>query len=102
MGIMAGKPQRKKESRNVTRHTCVCSQHFERGLGPTKANPVPSIFDFPKHLQPKEVKQHPGSGVQTREECFDMYHKQASKSGYGKSKIRKSLDFNIVKPQKII
>ena len=45
------------ESLNVTRHTRICSKHFEGGLGPTKANPVPTIFDFPKHLQRKELKQ---------------------------------------------
>ena len=45
------------ESLNVTRHTRICSKHFEGGLGPTKANPVPTIFDFPKHLQRKEMKQ---------------------------------------------
>ena len=45
------------ESLNVTRHTRICSKHFEGGLGPTKANPLPTIFDFPKHLQRKEVKQ---------------------------------------------
>ena len=44
------------ESLNVTRHTRICSKHFEGGLGPTKANPVPSIFDFPEHLQRKEMK----------------------------------------------
>ena len=27
------------ESLNVTRHTRICSKHFEGGLGPTKANP---------------------------------------------------------------
>ena len=45
------------ESLNVTRHTRICSKHFEGGLGPKKANPLPTIFDFPKHLQRKEVKQ---------------------------------------------
>ena len=45
------------ESLSVTRHTRICSKHFEGGLGPTKANPIPTIFDFPKHLQPKKVKQ---------------------------------------------
>lgn len=45
------------ESLNVTRHTRICSKQFEGGLGPTKANPLPMIFDFPKHLQRKEVKQ---------------------------------------------
>ena len=44
------------ESLNATRQTRICSKHFEGGLGQTKANPVPTIFDFPKHLQRKEVK----------------------------------------------
>ena len=44
------------ESLNVTRHTRI-SKHFEGGLEPTKVNPVPTIFDFPKHLQRKEVKE---------------------------------------------
>ena len=41
------------ESFNVTRHTRICSKHFEGGLGPTKANPVPTIFDFPdfRHIR---------------------------------------------------
>ena len=41
------------ESLNVTRHTRICSVHFDGGLGPTKANPVPTIFSFPEHLQQK-------------------------------------------------
>ena len=45
------------ENSSVTRHTRICSKHFEGGLGPTKANPIPTIFDFPKHLQPKKVKR---------------------------------------------
>ena len=40
-------------SLNVTRHTRICSAHFEGGLGPSKLNPVPTIFSFPTHLQPK-------------------------------------------------
>lgn len=44
------------ESLNVTRHTRMCSIHFEGGLGPTKANPVPTIFAFPQHLQRKTPK----------------------------------------------
>lgn len=40
-------------SLNVTRHTRICSAHFEIGLGPTKLNPVPTIFNFPTHFQPK-------------------------------------------------
>ena len=43
---------------SVTRHTRICSAHFKGGLGPTKSNPVPTIFDFPKHLQPKTHKSH--------------------------------------------
>ena len=31
-------------------------KHFEGGLGPTRANPVPTVFDFPENLQRKEVK----------------------------------------------
>ena len=57
------------ESLNVTRHTRIHSKHFEGGLRPTKANPVPTIFDFPKHLQRSETM--PGSGGKTIEEYFD-------------------------------
>ncbi|CAH3157523.1 unnamed protein product [Porites lobata] len=46
------------ESLNVTKHTRICAKHFEGGLGPTNANPVPTIFDFPENLQRKEVKPH--------------------------------------------
>ena len=44
------------DSLNVTRHTRICSVHFEGGLGPTKLNLVPSIFAFPQHLQRKLPK----------------------------------------------
>ena len=44
------------DSLNVTRHTRICSVHFEGGLDPTKLNPVPSIFAFPQHLQRKLPK----------------------------------------------
>lgn len=44
-------------SLNVTRHTRICSAHFEGGLGPTKVNPVPTIFSFPTHLQPKTPRK---------------------------------------------
>ena len=57
------------ESLNVTRHTRICSKHFEGGLGPTKANPVPTIFDFAKHLQWKEAKQR--QDPEAIEEYFD-------------------------------
>ena len=40
---------------NVTRHTRLCSIHFEGGLGLTKLNPVPLIFAFP-HLRWKPPK----------------------------------------------
>ena len=49
--MATGKPKR------VTRHTRICSEHFEGGLGPTKANPIPAIFDCRKRLQPRELKQ---------------------------------------------
>lgn len=31
----------------------MCSVHFEGGLGPTKLNPIPTVFIFPHPLQPK-------------------------------------------------
>lgn len=46
------------DSLNATRHTRICSAYFKGGLGPTNSNPVPMIFDFPKHLQPKTHKSH--------------------------------------------
>ena len=46
----------RQDSLNVTSHTRICSIHFERGLGPTKLNPVPSIFAFPQHLRWKPPK----------------------------------------------
>ena len=42
---------------NITSHTRNCSAHFEGGLGPTKLNPVPTIFSFPTHLQPKTQRK---------------------------------------------
>ena len=44
-------------SLNVTRHTRICSAHFEGGLGPTKLNPTPTIFSFPSHLQTKTHRE---------------------------------------------
>ena len=44
----------------VRKTSRICSKHFEGGLGrlgPTKPNPVATIFDFAKHFQRKEVKQ---------------------------------------------
>lgn len=60
------------ESLNVTRHTRICAKHFEGGLGPTKANPVPTIFDFPA----KRSETTPASEGETIEECF--HNKQNS------------------------
>ena len=76
------------ESLNVTRHTRICSKHFEGGLGPTKANPVPTIFDFPKHLHRKEVKQRqdPEARRLKNISTTNRIHKE-SKSG--RSKVRK-------------
>ena len=45
------------ESLNVTRHTQICSKHFEGGLGTTEANPLPTIFDFPKQRQDPEARR---------------------------------------------
>lgn len=44
-------------SLNVTRHTGICSAHFEGGLAPTKLNPTPTIFSFPSHLQTKTHRE---------------------------------------------
>ena len=57
--------------------------YFEGGLGPTKGkvNPIPTIFDFPKQLQPKKSKTTPGSGGETIERCDECFHeKRTSKA----------------------
>ncbi|CAH3185814.1 unnamed protein product [Porites lobata] len=79
------------ESLNVTRHTRICAKHFEGGLGPTKANPVPTIFDFPENLQRKEVKprQHP-KGRRLKNASTTSKIQKASKRG--NSKVRKCPD----------
>ena len=79
------------ESLNVTRHTRICSKHFEGGLGPTKANPVPTIFDFPENLQRKEVKprQDP-EGRRLKNASTTSKIQKASKRG--NSKVRKCPD----------
>ena len=79
------------ESLNVTRHTRICSKHFEGGLGPTKANPVPTIFDFPENLQRKEVKprQDP-QGRRLKNASTTSKIQKASKRG--NSKVRKCPD----------
>ena len=79
------------ESLNVTRHTRICSKQFEGGLGPTKANPVPTIFDFPENLQRKEVKprQDP-EGRRLKNASTTSKIQKASKRG--NSKVRKCPD----------
>ena len=76
------------ESLNVTRHTRICSKHFEGGLGPTKANPVPTIFDFPKHLQRKEVKQRQDPEARRLKNTSTANRIQKA-SKPGQSKVRK-------------
>ena len=53
-------------SLNVTSHTRNCLAHFEGGLGPTKLNPVPTIFSFPTHLQPKTQRKRTDSEERRR------------------------------------
>ena len=79
------------ESLNVTRDTRICAKHFEGGLGPTKANPVPTIFDFPENLQRKEVKprQDP-EGRRLKNASTTSKIQKASKRG--NSKVRKCPD----------
>ena len=76
------------ESLNVTRHTRICSKHFEGGLGPTKANPVPTIFDFLKHLQRKEVKQRQDPEARRLKNTSTANRIQKA-SKPGQSKVRK-------------
>ena len=84
-------PACRLESLSVTRHTRICSKHFEGGLGATKANPVPTIFDFPENLQRKEVKprQHP-KGRRLKNASTTSKIQKASKRG--NSKVRKCPD----------
>ena len=78
-------------SLNVTRHTSICSKHFEGGLGQTKANPVPTIFDFPENLQRKEVKPRKDpEGRRLKNATTTSKIQKASKRG--NSKVRKCPD----------
>ena len=57
----AGMSERERRLRRTapvvwTRHTRICSVHFEGALGRTKLNPVPSIFAFPRQFQRKLPK----------------------------------------------
>ena len=80
------------ESLNVTRHTRICSKHFEGGLGPTKANPVPTIFDFPKHLQRKEVKPRQDPEGRRLKNASTTTSKIQKASKRSHSKVRKCAD----------
>ena len=82
-------PACRLESLSVTRHTRICSKHFEGGLGATKANPVPTIFD--ENLQRKEVKprQDP-EGRRLKNASTTSKIQKASKRG--NSKVRKCPD----------
>lgn len=82
------------ESLNVTRHTRICCKHFEGGLGPTKANPVPTIFDFPKHLQRKEVKQRQDPEARRLKNTSTTNRIQKA-SKRGQSKVRKHNESSI-------
>lgn len=77
------------ESLNVTRYTRICSKHFEEGLGPTQANPVPTIFDFPKHLQQKEVQQRQDPEARRLKNTSTTNRIQKETSKPGISKVRK-------------
>ena len=77
------------ESLNVTRHTRICSKHFEGGLGLTKANPLPTIFDFPKHLQRKEVKQRQDPEARRLPKNTSTTNRIQKACKPGQSKVRK-------------
>mgnify|MGYP002259979505 CR=1 FL=1 len=77
------------ESLNVTRHTRICSKHFEGGLGPTKANPLPTIFDCPKHLQRKEVKQRQDPEARRLPKNTSTTNRIQKACKPGQSKVRK-------------
>ena len=85
-------PACRLESLNVTGHTPICSKHFEGGLGPTKANPVPTIFDFPKHLQRKEVKPRQDPEGRRLKPNASTTSKMQKASKRGHSKVRKCPD----------
>ena len=75
------------DSLNVTRNTRICSAHFEGGLRPIKSNPVPTIFNFPKHLQPKTYKSRTNPDEQRyrnetpeSKRVTNMEHKQSASS----------------------
>ena len=77
------------ESLNVTRHTRICSKHFEGGLGSTKATPLPTIFDFPKHLQRKEVKQRQDPEARRLPKNTSTTNRIQTACKPGQSKVRK-------------
>ena len=71
------------------RRTRICSKHFEGGQGPSKANPVPTIFDFPKHLQRKEVKQRQDPEARRLKNTSTTNRIQKETSKPAISKVRK-------------
>ena len=78
-------------SLNVTRHTRICSAHFEGGLGPTKLNPVPTIFSFPTHLQPKTQRKRTDPEERRRGalNCLQNKTKTAPREKVGKANKNK-------------
>jgi len=76
-------------SLNVTRHTRICSAHFEGVLGPTKLNPTPTIFSFPSHLQTKthqeqtdpEERRRKSLCLQNRSETAPQEKEEKAKKG---------------------
>ena len=80
------------ESLNVTRHSRICCKHFEGGLGSTKANPLPTIFDFPKHLQRKEVKQRQDPEARRLPKNSSTTNRIQKACKPGQSKVRKQLE----------
>ena len=59
------------ESWNVTRHARICSSHFEGGPGPTKTNPIPTLFAFPKQSPAKSNNISRWSWGQSPTVCTD-------------------------------
>ena len=66
----------------------MCSKHFEGSPEPTKANLPPTIFDFPKHLHQKEVKQRLDPEARRLKNTSTTNRIQKARKP-GQSKIRK-------------
>ena len=65
----------------------ICSAHFEGGLGSTKLNPIPTMFSFPTHMQPKSQHERvdPEERRQRSMNCLLMGTEAVSKG-----KVRKT------------